>query len=773
VALFTRNEEGSLLADSLQRLLHEANAFEERRRRLRGDAPDRQALWAQLAELGVIAAAFNPERGGIAGDARTLAIIMAQLGAALVVEPYLATAVVAGSILQRWNEPAASQAAIDAILSGSRICVVAHTGFSDPFGAPGIEMTSGGDECTLSGCAPAVRHAEIAHAFLVPARTDDGATAILQVPRDARGLTISPYRLIDAAAGGTVTLEDVKVPAMSRLRFDRPAGEVLQEALERGVLALGAETAGIVAALNAQTFSYLMTRRQFGAVLGSFQALQHRAADMWIAAEELQASVDLAIECGSTSAAHAMTSALKVIADTAGRLVGNEAVQLHGAMGVSDELIVSHYFRRLAAIRNELGTQDVHRLRYARVRTANADPLTLDSSPELSAWRKEVRRFVSKHLPPDIAHKGQLGMKVEKSDYVRWQKVLFEHHLFAGAWPKEFGGQGWDPARQLVFLQEAAVRNAPLIIPYGVSMVGPVLYTFGNARQQAEHLPAILRSDVWWCQGYSEPGSGSDLASLKTTAVRDGEHYIVNGTKMWTTEAHWADKMHCLVRTSREGKPQEGISFLLIDMNTPGVRITPIVTIDGIHHTNQIFLDNVRVPIANRVGEEGQGWRIAKFLLTNERTSIADTGPKLRLLRQLQKMLAGLRADPRVSRQQRLLLGTRLTELEIQLVALCALERRYVGAWTLREPGADASALKVRGSEILQALTELALELEGPMAAVHDPADLYRDPHESFSPAQQASFMAHQYLYSRCWSIFGGTNEIQRNLIARQVLQGG
>jgi alkylation response protein AidB-like acyl-CoA dehydrogenase len=386
-------------------------------------------------------------------------------------------------------------------------------------------------------------------------------------------------------------------------------------------------------------------------------------------------------------------------------------------------------------------------------------------------WRAEVRHFVETHLPADIARKVALGLKLEKSDYVRWQKILYANGWFAGAWPTEHGGQGWTLLKQLIFTQESAIANAPMIMPYGVGMVGPVIYTYGTEAQKREHLPAILASDVWWCQGYSEPGAGSDLASLKTFAEREGDFYIVNGSKMWTTEAHWADKMHCLVRTSRDGKPQQGISFLLIDMNTPGISVQPIVTIDGIHHTNQTFFDNVRVPVSNRVGDEGRGWSIAKFLLGNERTSIADTGPKLRLLRHLKSLHAVYVADPRIDAALKAANTIALADLEIQLTTLCNLEVAYVDAWMAGKPiGADASILKIRGTEILQHLSELALQLEGPMAAAHDPADLHLPAATNFNAAQRASLIAHEYLYGRCWSIFGGTNEIQRNIIAREIL---
>jgi alkylation response protein AidB-like acyl-CoA dehydrogenase len=398
--------------------------------------------------------------------------------------------------------------------------------------------------------------------------------------------------------------------------------------------------------------------------------------------------------------------------------------------------------------------------------------MLLEESPDLAAFRAEVRDFVRNNLPEDMARKGRIGLEYGKQDFVRWQKILRAQGWFAAAWPEQHGGAGWDLEKQLVFIQETALNDAPNIIPYGVNMVGPVLYTFGTPEQQARHLPGILSSDVWWCQGYSEPNSGSDLASLKTAAVRDGDDYIVNGSKMWTTEAHWADWMHCLVRTDKEVKPQRGISFLLIDMKTPGIEIRPIITIDGQHHTNQVFLDDVRVPAENLVGGEGGGWSIAKFLLSNERVAIADTGPKLKLLGEIKAMFAAVEADKAVSEFSKILFRQKLAAAEIQLTALCALEQEYVKIWAGggSKEGPHASVLKIRGTEILQFLSEIALELEGPLGGAHDPADLHLAGTVNPTPAQRASLMAHQYLYGRCWSIFGGTNEIQRGIIARTIL---
>ncbi|MBN9530265.1 MAG: acyl-CoA dehydrogenase family protein [Alphaproteobacteria bacterium] len=393
------------------------------------------------------------------------------------------------------------------------------------------------------------------------------------------------------------------------------------------------------------------------------------------------------------------------------------------------------------------------------------------SAESIIAFRADLRDFIRRELPLEIAGRVAGGMELDKSDYVRWQQILHRHGWFAGAWPVEHGGQGWDLRRQLAFLQETALNDAPMIIPYGVSMVGPVIYTFGSEAQKRQHLPGVLSSEVWWCQGYSEPGAGSDLAALRTTAVRDGDEYVVNGSKLWTTEAHWADMMHCLVRTSNTGKRQEGISFLLIDMKTPGITVRPILTIDGQHHTNEVFLDDVRVPAGNLVGSEGDGWRIAKFLLGNERVAIADTGAKLRLLARLSAMNAMVQADPTVLPMVKAQHAARLVDLTVRLDTLCALEEHCVEAWAAGSPlGSTASMLKVRGTEVLQAMSEFAVALQGAYAGVHDPADLHLPGDARINAARQASMMAHQYLYGRCWSIFGGTNEVQRNIIAAGIL---
>jgi alkylation response protein AidB-like acyl-CoA dehydrogenase len=742
---FAVTETQVMFGETMGRLLDAESEFEARRHRLSGPHPDRMALWPVLAEQGILGAAFSEDVGGFGGTMRDLAVVMSEVGRKLIVEPVLATAL-CGRILQAAGDD------VSWLIEGKGVLSLAHEEGHDPFALPSTTATDSSGVFRICGRKILARHADLAQKLVVTA-THNGVLGAYLVDTGAEGVTLEVFRLIDGSSAASVGLNSVEA------RF-LVGGEVVEAVLGQALVALAAETHGIVSALNSATFNYLRTRKQFGVALASFQALQHRIADMHMAAEEIRALANRAIDAmdAGSDDRMALASAVKALADDAGRRVAHEAVQLHGGMGVSDELDVSHYMRRLAAIRAELGGADVHRARFFE-----ADAKFVKETE----FRTEVRDFVRSHLPEDITRKGVLGLEIHKEDYVRWQKILREKGWFGAAWPVEHGGSGWSLERQLVFLQEASLNNAPMIMPYGVNMIGPVLQAFGTVEQRAKYLPGILSSDTWWWQGSSEPNAGSDLASLKTTAVREGDQYIVNGTKMWTTEAHWAEMMHCLVRTERGAKPQRGISFLLIDMKSPGIEVRPIITIDGQHHTNQIFFDDVRVPVENRVGAEGEGWAIAKFLLSNERVAIADTGPKLRLLRTIKAMLRGVPQSP-----ARTLLTNKLADAEIQMLALCALEESYVADWTdgRSKEGPNASVLKIRGTEILQLLSEIALEIEGPMGAAHDPSDLHRSPSGDFTPAQRASLLAHQYLYGRCWSIFGGTNEIQRNLIARTLL---
>ncbi len=396
--------------------------------------------------------------------------------------------------------------------------------------------------------------------------------------------------------------------------------------------------------------------------------------------------------------------------------------------------------------------------------------MDLDYNDAELAFQREVRDFVAAHLPPAVAAKVHGGRRLAKEDFVTWQRVLHGRGWAGYSWPREFGGTGWNAVQRHLFDCECAAAGAPLLLPFGLMMVAPVIMRFGSAEQQRHFLPRILAAEDWWCQGYSEPGSGSDLASLKTRAVRDGDHYLVNGQKTWNTLGQHADWIFCLVRTATEGRPQEGISFLLIPMKTPGVTVRPIRLLDGECEVNEVWFEDVRVPAANLVGEENKGWTYAKYLLAHERTGIAGVGRSKPLLQRLRRIVAAERSggrplagDPR--------LRDRLAQLEIELTALEITLLRVASAEAAgRGPGPEASMLKIRGSEIQQNIAELAMLALGPRALPWLPEALEAGWQGDPVGPDYAAPVLGTYLNMRKTTIYGGSNEIQKNIIAQQIL---
>jgi alkylation response protein AidB-like acyl-CoA dehydrogenase len=378
----------------------------------------------------------------------------------------------------------------------------------------------------------------------------------------------------------------------------------------------------------------------------------------------------------------------------------------------------------------------------------------LSYTPEEESFRAEVRAFLAAELPEEVRDRVRGGRRLQKEDILRWQKTLNDRGWGAGMWPKRFGGADWTVFQQFIFDEECAAAGAPIQLPFAVKMVAPVLMTFGNAAQQEYFLPRILSGEHWWCQGYSEPGSGSDLASLRTAAVRDGDDYVVSGQKTWNTLGQYADWIFCLVRTQTSGRPQEGISFLLIDMKSPGVSVRPIITLDGEHEINDIFFDNVRVPVANRVGEENRGWTYAKFLLGHERTNTAGIGNSKRALVRLKQMAATSTVNGRPLWAD-LRFRDRVARVELELTALEITNLRVLSAMSQGSaPGPEVSALKIKGSEIIQELVELQMHALGPAAI----------PYLAEAP------VTGQYFNLRKTTIYAGSTEIQKNIIAKLVL---
>ncbi len=385
--------------------------------------------------------------------------------------------------------------------------------------------------------------------------------------------------------------------------------------------------------------------------------------------------------------------------------------------------------------------------------------MDLAFSSEDLAFYEHVRETLKAGLPDDIEQKERLGQRLTKEDMLRWQDVLAKHNWLASGWPEKYGGPGFTATRRYLFEQAYGSLYAPPPVQFGITMVGPVIYHYANEEQKARLLPPIRENKVWWCQGYSEPGAGSDLASLKTKAVRDGDHYIVNGQKTWTTWAHWADWMFCLVKTDTTCKPQAGISFLLIDMKTPGITVRPIKTIDGDLEVNEVFLENVKVPVENLVGEEGAGWGYGKALLEHERFIMSGSARSRRNLKTLREgMVSGS------------VFESRIAELEIELKALEYLELRLLSTMNAGgNPGPRASALKIRGTEIAQSISRLRLEMLGPDAVPVSQGFMEADGSEPAGFAEAAMALP-TYLNLRKLTIWGGSNEIQRMVMAKATL---
>ncbi|SDU37474.1 acyl-CoA dehydrogenase family protein [Halopseudomonas salegens] len=392
-------------------------------------------------------------------------------------------------------------------------------------------------------------------------------------------------------------------------------------------------------------------------------------------------------------------------------------------------------------------------------------------TPEQIAFRDEVREFMKQELPADISAKVKLGKHLSKEDHERWQKILSAKGWYAPGWPVEHGGTDWGPIEKHIFDEESAAAGAPRLVPFGVNMVAPVIIKFGTEEQKAHYLPRILDGTDWWCQGYSEPGAGSDLASLKTRAVRDGDHYIVNGQKTWTTLGQHANWIFCLVRTNPEAKQQQGISFLLIDLDTPGITMRPIHTLDGEHEVNEVFFDDVKVPVENLVGEENKGWTCAKYLLTHERTGLAGIGASKAALSNLKRI-----ASKQLKNGQPLIedsmFRSQIAEIEMSLMAAEMSTLRIVAAASEGGvPGSESSILKVQGTEIRQTITHLMRKALGPYALPFLPEEMEYGYDgdvllEDYSPS-----LAGSYFNMRKLSIFGGSNEIQKNIVSKMILE--
>jgi alkylation response protein AidB-like acyl-CoA dehydrogenase len=763
----------SLIRDSASRFLKSEypRLFDQAR-------ADASAIWTAFADLGWLALPVAQSAGGLGGSLPQLAALFEEFGRKLAPHPYLEV-VLAARLLQAVTGVAAVPEVLTALMSGTERTVLAtrEPGDQQAFATRQMRARMTDRGVILTGRKSPVQFAQSATHFLVTCwlegeSGEPGRVAVCRVQSGQTGVLVRSLKFVDGTPVGAVELSGAHGELIAS---GQQAKDALASAQTWGMVLCASEAIGAMRELLATTTGYLDAREQYGRKLSAFQALRFRVVDLFIEIELASASLKRAAsrlqnveqECD----VHLAVLGASWLAGRTARRVAQEAVQLHGAIGFTEEALPGRYLKRIEVLGSRFGTPESCLQRYVSGMTQieRVPPIEGVFSQQDQKFAEEVREFVRSHLPADIGDKVRLGLPLEKSDYVRWQKALFEKGWIAGSWPKAHGGTGWTPVQQYIFQSEAGRLNAPDVMPYGVKMVGPVLYTFGTEAQQAEHLPGVLSSDIWWCQGYSEPNAGSDLASLKTRAERQGDHYVVTGTKIWTTQAHYADKMHCLVRTGDQKDRHGSISFLMIDMKAAGVSVRPIESIDGLHHLNQVFLDGVRVPVSQRVGEEGDGWKIATFLLAHERAALAKVAHKERILLRVRQLLEE-RRESLSDRGDLQAVCTRLAQLEIRLHALEFLELEYlIDAGKSTVSRIYGSILKVAATELQQQLTELGVDILGPDAAMY-PQELLKPDGAAVDPRGSAAAVAvYEYLYNRAASIYGGTNEIQRTIIAREL----
>lgn len=736
-----------------------------RLRALRGAAPafDRGA-WQQMAELGWLSVLLPKDEGGL-GIAAAAAVCR-KLGAVAAPEPMLESAVAAVSLLA--GLPAAP-AILGPLVNGGRI-VVAPLGTVDDAVFGTVSATPDGPDYILSGAIACLPLGADADTWLIPA-TLDGRSAWFEVPAGAAGATLAPLPLADGSRDAHLTLNSCRAQCLA---VGNAADAALANARRQVALASSAYLLGLADTLFAMTLEYVTTRRQFGQAIGSFQVIQHRLVDMYLQlrlAEAVVAESCALVDAGIAGAAPRAASRARYRAGTAALLIAREAVQLHGAMGYTDECDVGLLLNRALVISARYGSAGEHAAALARLRVqdsaaragaaATAARHAADFTPPSGNWntladddfRAVVRQWHETNYPVALRNPRARLRWHECRD---WYAALYARGWAAPTWPRAHGGMGLSPDKLLVFIEERERLGVARTPDQGILMVGPVLMQYGTPAQQAWYLPRALSGEHIWCQGYSEPNAGSDLASLRTSAVREGDEFVINGQKIWTTLAQDATHMFCLVRTDPAAKPQAGISFVLIDLSVPGITIRPIRNIAGDEEFCEVFLDDVRIPVDGLVGELNDGWTIAKALLGFERIFVGSPKQCQYALNRLEELATarGLMTDA--------VFVDRLTRYALDTADLEALFKEFAQLVRRSEtPGADVSLLKIWASETFSRISEFIIDSAGGAGAQVGDADFNGTAVDVLSP----------YYNARPTPIYGGSNEIQRNILAKQVLK--
>lgn len=759
----------------------EQSAFEDGLRRALAGLPadDADAQWRHLADLGVTGLGIPEEHGGSGGGRDEIAIAARVLGEAGWRTPFAGTVGFAASVLAGGMEGDCTGLLREIAAGALRVAPVVaewQPGF-------GVQRTEAGYR--LSGNLSLVPDGGWADAFLIDAVDPAGMRMALWMRADTPGLSVKPVPVVDGSLAADLECDGVVLPLSACLAEGAPAAAAMDGAAALYQVARTWETAAAIGELVRMTCDHVRTREQFGQPLSGFQVIQHRVARMSVLAAEARAAAAYAqAECAVPPRRRnrALSSAFIRIVEI-GEHIAREAVQLHGAIGFTEECGISRPFkavfafahegcglawhkRRLATIMREMGEAG-RSLACAPQPECGSDGMSLDLTPEEEAFRQGVDTFVAGALDDELRRGARLAVGVFPEPDVAgpWHRKLCGQGWIAPYLPPEAGGTGWTPVQAYLFEHACARGGAPSLQLQGLRMLAPVLLHYGTPEQVARYLPGILSGDDLWCQGYSEPGAGSDLAALRTRAVADGEDYIVNGSKIWTTQAQHASHMFALVRTSQEGRRQEGISFLLIDMATPGIEVRPIRTLAGELEFNEVFFDNVRVPRANLLGVENGGWECAKYLLDFERGGSTVSGP---LRAYFARAVAALKEGDDT-------LDERLASVAAALDALEMGELLAMAQTDSAAPGhVAASALKLRMAEVRQQIGALAADALG-RDALRWPMDrpLHHQPVAGFAEEWRGAIVPNHF-NDLAYSIFAGSSEIQLSIIASALgLRGG
>ena len=730
-------------------------------------------VWAAVRDSGLLLAGLDPAHGGFDRGLAAAAVVLEETGRGLFDAPVLAN-MIGLQLLQRAADRSARAAAcLASVIEGSERLAF---GWSEPgarFGRTGTTIHHvDGDRIRLSGCKTVVIGGGDADTLIVASRSAEGTPALLLVPAATAGVECDGYALVDNQGGADIRFDDVDLPLDCLIVEGAEAQAILDDGLDFAALAATSQALGAMQALFDLTLDHVKQRVQFGRPIGANQVVQHRLVDLlrMIAETRVATGAAFAALAAGTADRSLAVATARVLGCRAARKVGQDAVQFHGAIGTTDESVVSHYFRKLICLSTIFGDAGHHRDRFAALDDGELGGAAGPLSEAEATFCEEIRAFVEAELSPETRAITAAGGTPPQALRLEWEQALGRKGWFAYSWPEAEGGPGFSVVEQFLFETITAEMNAPRLPLFGIKMAGPILNAFGTAEQKARHLPGIMAGTTSWCQGYSEPGAGSDLASLQTRADRHGDHYVVNGQKIWTTAAQHADWIFMLVRTSREERRQDGITFLLADMRSSGITVRPIISADGHHGFNEVFFQDVEVPVENRVGEEGRGWSIAKYLLSHERLGVLGS------LALRQAMGRAVRSAGRLDAAGRPFgdhpaLKARLTMLKIRMRALDAWIARLLA--DIRETGSvgqDVSMAMIAATLLGQDIAEFNMEMLGEDALPFSFADS-RAPERRFGPAEDFTRTATaNYIYQRVFTILGGTTEIQKNIIAKSIL---